>query len=198
MKSAIIAGALLLGLALPVLAARGIGGFTYDVSAPTGETADFADKLSLRGFGMEAKWFRGEHTAVGFTWHWNVFHRQLNGTCEVENGHVTGHQFHRIYASPILVAYYYHWGDIRYGRGTMYYGGMGGGAYWVERRLEVGTGAHQWTTWHMGLCPEVGLYHGLSFGAYLNVSARYNYAFKSGDAPSQSYFCFCLGVAWAK
>jgi hypothetical protein len=198
MKSAIVACAVVLCLSAPALAATGIGGFTYDIALPTGDTKDYADNTSFRGFGVEARWFRSKHTAIGFTWHWNVFHQQLTGTYEVDNGRVTGHQFHRIYSSPVLLTYYLQWGDAKYSKGTLYYVGLGAGAYWMEKRLEVGTGIHQTTNWHVGLCPELGFYYGLSFNAYLNISARYNYAFRSGQSTSQSYFCMCLGIAWAR
>ncbi len=198
MRTAIVAGILVLGLAAAARAGNGIGGFTYDISVPVGETGEFTRGTSFRGLGVEARWFRGEHTAVGFTWHWNVFHEQLDGTWQVKNGDVTGHQFHRVYSSPVLLTYYYQWGDARYGKGTMYYVGLGAGAYWIEKRLEFGTGVYQTTNWHIGLCPEVGLYHGLSFGAYLNLGVKYNHAFKSGDNTSHSYPSLCLGIAWVR
>jgi outer membrane protein len=198
MKSPIIAALLLLCLAAPALALTGIGGFTYDLSMPVGDTEDFAGRMSIRGLGMEARWFRGEHTALGFTWHWTVFHEQYDGTWEVENGHVTGHQFHRIYSSPVLFTYYYQLGNAEYGTGTLYYAGLGAGAYWIEKKLEVGTGAHQTTNWHFGFCPELGFYYGLSFNAYLNLSIKYNYALKSGDNTGQSYLSLGLGIAWVR
>ena len=198
MKSALIAAVLTLCLAVPALAVKGIGGFTYDVSIPTGDTQIYTDNTSFRGFGIEARWFRDGHTAVGFTWHWNVFHQQFDGTWDVKNGNVTGHQFHKVYSSPVLLTYYYQWGDAEYGAGWLYYIGLGGGGYWVEKTLEVGTGVHQTTNWHVGLCPELGFYYGLSFNAYLNLSAKYNYAFKSGDNTSQSYLCICLGLGWVR
>ncbi len=198
MKSAIMAGLLVLGLAAPALAVTGIGGFTYDVSIPDGEAGGFTDNTSFRGFGIEARWFRGEHTALGFAWHWNVFHQQMEGTWEVENGHVTGHQFHRVYSSPVLLTFYYQWGNARYGSGWLYYAGLGGGGYWVKNEVEVGTGIHQATAWQLGLCPELGLYYGLSFNAYLNLSAKYNRAFESGGHKGRAYFCLCLGIAWVR
>jgi hypothetical protein len=198
MRSAIVAGLMALCFAAPVLAETGVGGFTYDISMPTGDTEDFAGNISFRGFGVEARWFRSKHTALGFTWHWNVFHKQTDGTWEVENGHVTGHQFHRIYSSPVLLTYYYQWGDAKYSKGTLWYAGLGAGAFWIEKRLEVGTGVHQATNWHMGVCPEVGMYYGLSFNAYLNVAVKYDYAFRSGEDTSQSYLCVCTGIGWVR
>lgn len=198
MRAACVAAALLILIPGPVQAMTGIGGFTYDVSLPTGATRDFADNVSFKGYGVEARWFRSDRRALGLTWHYNAFHQQINGTWAVDNGHVTGHQFHSIHSSPVLLTYYLQWGDTKYSRGSLWYVGLGAGAYWIEKELEVGTGTHKSTNWHIGLCPEFGLYYGLSFGAYLNVAAKYNYAFKSGRDTGQSYFYLSLGIAWAR
>ena len=198
MRPAFIAAALLLLIPAPVPAITGIGGFTYDISLPAGATRDFAENVSFKGYGVEARWFRSNHRALGFSWHYNAFHQRADGTCAVDNGHVTGHQFHSVYSSPVLLTYYCQWGDTRYGRGSLWYLGLGAGAFRIEKKLEVGTGTHVSTNWHVGLCPEIGLYYGLSFGAYLNIAAKYNYAFKSGRETGQSYFCLCLGIAWAR
>lgn len=198
MRLAVAATLLILGLTSQALAAVGIGGFTYDVSIPATETREYTSKASFRGIGIEARWFRSPNTALGFTWHWNVFHEAGGGTWEIENGHVTGHNFRRIYASPLLLTYYYQWGSVEYGASPLWYVGLGGGAHWIEKRLEVGTGIYQTTNWHFGVCPEAGVYYSLSFNAYLHVGVKYNYALKSGENTSQSYLSLTLGIAWAR
>jgi hypothetical protein len=196
-KVPIAATVLVICLASPLLAATGIGGMTYEISLPSGDTRDFTGGASFRGMGVHARWFRTPTSAIGFSWDWNVFHEQGYGTREVDPGHVTGHNFRRVLSSPILLTYHLLWGSVDYGKSPLWYAGLGAGGFWIEKKLEVGSGIIQTANWHAGVCPEAGVYYYLSFNAFINLAVRYAYAFKSGDDTSQSYISFIIGIAWA-
>jgi len=199
MKSVGLSILMLLSMTVPALALIGIGGFTYDVSLPAGETKDYTDNVSFRGLGLEARWFRSDNTAIGFTWHWSTFHEQGGGTWPVEDGHVTGHNFRRIRCSPVLAVLYFEMGDIEYGaRGPLYYAGIGAGVFWIEKRMEIGTGAYQTTRWHFGFAPEAGFMYGVGFNTHVQFGVKFNYALKSGDNTGHSYLTAIIGVSWAR
>lgn len=188
---------LLLALCSSVQAFDSMGGVTYNMSFPLGDTRDFIDATSWRGWGLEGRWFNNENVSFGLSWHWTSFHQQAQGTWPVEGGHVTGSQFRRISTSPFLVNAHYHFVNTR-DRYQKYipYLGFGLGAYWIETRHEIGVFVYEERNWHFGLAPEGGMFVNLKHETYLMITLRYNYAFKSGSADSMQYVALALGLAY--
>ena len=46
---------------------------TWNVAFPEGDTKDFVDKTSFRGFGLQGRWFVQDQLSVGLAWEWQVF-----------------------------------------------------------------------------------------------------------------------------
>lgn len=193
----VLAVIVLLALCPSVQAFDSMGGVTYNISFPLGNTSDFIDATSWRGWGLEGRWFSSDRVSFGLSWHWTAFHQQATGTWPVEGGHVSGGQFRRITASPFLVDAHYHFVNPR-DRYQKYipYLGLGLGANWIETRHEIGIFAFEDRNWHFSFAPEGGLLINLKYETYAMVTLRYNYAFKSGDTDSIQYLALMLGLAY--
>ncbi|MGD9400639.1 MAG: hypothetical protein PVF95_00065 [bacterium] len=193
----VLAILLLLALSSSAQAFSSMGGATYNVSFALGDTREFIDAVSWRGWNLEGRWFHNDNLSFGLSWHWTTLHEQETGTWPVEGGHVTGGQFRRISTSPFLVNTHWHFVNTR-DRYQKYipYLGMGLGAYWIETRHEIGVFAFEDRNWHFGLAPEAGMFVNLKFETYLMVTLRYNYAFKSGSAESMQYVALMVGLAY--
>jgi outer membrane protein len=73
------------------------------------------------------------------------------------------------------------------------YGGLGIGAYSVERRVDLGFWTLNDSSWHFGFAPEIGVV--LPTGAAgVVVATKFNYAFPSDGWNEVMYFNFNLGV----
>jgi hypothetical protein len=188
---------LLLALCSSAQAFNSMGGVTYNVSFTLGDTRDYIDATSWRGWSLEGRWFNNEKLSFGLSWTWTTFHESEQGTWPVEGGHVTGSQFRRISTSPFLVNSHWHFVNTR-DRYQKYipYLGFGLGAYWIETTHEIGVYSFEERNWHFGLAPEGGMFVNLKHETYLMVTLRYNYAFGSGDADSIQYIGLMIGLAY--
>jgi outer membrane protein W len=190
--------ALLIGLCLAGAGADaqdlfiGVG---YTISQPTSNSKDFTNNTSWRGFTFEWRKFVQPGMSAGFHLGWNVFDERTTRTSEVPewNASVSGTQFRYMNVWPVLGNVHYYLGK-RGDRIRPFFGGNIG-AYIIEQRLELGIVAFQDTKWHFGLAPEGGIAMHLTDDAWWFFNARYNYAFESGDVPSQSYWTFNIGIA---
>ena len=168
-------------------------GFSYNVSVPTGNTKTFSNDVSFRGATFEGRYTISPNTSIGFEAGWHVFFEQTDQVIQFGEADVSGDQFRYTNSFPLLINGHYYLG--RRG-GARFFGGLGAGAYIIERRLEIGTIAITESNWHFGLAPEIGVSMPLGWRSVGFLNARYNYAFASGGAPSQGYFSFGVGVAW--
>lgn len=197
----ILAFILLLALTSGVSAQYGIGSVYYSVGFPTGDMRDFVSKTSWRGFGLEGRKFMSDKTSVGIAWQWNTFHEQTDRliSLEIENidGDVSGHQFRRVYATPILVTGHYYLQSTEGYRNVLPYLGVGVGAYWIQRRLEIGIVAFERSAWHFALAPEGGVIIPMGYDSNLILNVKYCYAFESGDSPAYAYWNINIGVTYS-
>jgi hypothetical protein len=73
--------------------------------------------------------------------------------------------------------------------------GVGLGATYTERRLELSFLAINDRNWHFGLSPEIGI--AFPFDDFFAVFiTRYNVAFSSGGSGTQSWLNFNIGLGW--
>jgi hypothetical protein len=165
-------------------------GLTWNLGLPTGDTKDYTDYFSLRGIGLEGRKYIKPDLTIGLSFQWQVFWEKVFGTTDQNGFTVTGNQWRYLNFFPLLVNAYKYWND--YGDFRPYVG-LNTGAYIIENRFEIGGRRIQETNWHFGLAPAVGAQ--MPAGRLLGFfEVRYNYAFKSGDTPDQSYFNFIIGV----
>ena len=174
-----------------LVSAQGVVNFNYQVSYPAGETSDYIDKISFRGFGMEWRKYIQDDISAGISLNWNVFHKVETKVEELENGAVSGTQNRTINSFPLMITAHYYFGarrDIRP------YGGLGLGAFLVEKKLDIGVFSITDSNWHFGVAPEIGVQFPVGYDTTIMVGLKYNYAFKANDTEN-SYFGLSIGAA---
>jgi len=167
----------------------------YTMSFGSGETADFINSASFRGFTFEGRGFVSDEVSLGGLFTWSTFYEKLDGATVSENTFtLTGTQYRYINAFPLLFQAHYYLGTDEY-EPRVYMGG-GLGAYKINQRLNVGVWSLEERNWHFGLSPEVGLLLPVSMDTQFNISFRYHYVFKAKDTIDHSWFGLSLGLAW--
>jgi outer membrane protein W len=115
---------------------------------------------------------------VGFLFAWNVFHESFpRDTYELDELTLTGNLYRYINAFPLLAIGRYHF--ITESKFRPYLG-LASGAYVINRVSDFGLHRFENKNWHFGLAPDAGVIYGIGAEAFVNLGARYNYAFKSG------------------
>lgn len=79
---------------------------------------------------------------------------------------------------------------------TRLYAGGGIGAQKIDQRTDMGLYTVNSNKWRFGLAPEVGVLIPINFNSSINLSAKYQYAVKVGDADAVSYLSFKIGFAF--
>ncbi len=175
------------------------GVVSYEISVPTGNTAEYGVNTSFRGFGFQGRRFLNPRMSWGFSWDWSTFNGQSEELISVGNMDISGHQHRIMYSMPILANFHYYFGDVhRVQESAVPFVGIGAGTYWIKPVLEIGVLAFEDSNWHFGFAPEVGILIPVSYYSDLFLSTKYNYAFESGDAEAQSYWTIFLGIAYAR
>jgi hypothetical protein len=198
----ILAFVLLLSLATGAFAQWGIGAAYYGVSIPAGDMRDFVGDTSWRGFGIEGRKFLSDKASVGIDCQWNTIDMRSDDLLSLElmgtTGHASGDQFRRVYATPVLVTGQYYLQSAEGYRNVLPYLGVGLGACWIEKRIEMGIVALENSNWHFALVPEGGVVIPMGYGSNLLFGLKYNYAFEKGDEPAYSYWNVNIGIACSR
>ncbi|MEN8006608.1 MAG: hypothetical protein ABFS42_06300 [Candidatus Krumholzibacteriota bacterium] len=186
----------LLGLLLilaPAGAARADNnsfGIAWGISVPTGDTNDFASKMSFRGASAEWRNFYLRDAAYGLNVGWNVFNEDDVSTVSFANAAVTGKRWNYVNAVPVYASWFKYFSDDR--RSSRFYAGMNVGSSWIERRTDIGLVSLKESNWHFALAPEVGWQ--LPWDSFLGyVGVRYHYAFEAGNMDAQQWLEFKIG-----
>lgn len=181
-----------------------IASLEYSTTFNMGRASDFLSNGGFWGGSMEIKSFVKNNVSVGIILGHNVVSQEnQNGSTEVKNGLITGPQARYLNYTPVLatVGYYF---NKNYRAKTIPFIQANIGTYYIWQRLQVGANIIDNDNWHFGLGPEVGVNFALGSNALLTVSARYNYAFSSGDPignsdnNSYSFINANLGFAFIK
>jgi len=61
---------------------------------------------------------------------------------------------------------------------------------------EMGLWMTEQKNWHFGLAPEIGVLIPVGFSSNINVSVKWNYAFKADDSINYNWFGFNIGYAF--
>ncbi|MEJ2593956.1 MAG: OmpW family outer membrane protein [bacterium] len=172
----------------------GIWNFQWAIGFPTGETNDFIDQTSFRGFGLEGRGYVTDRLTVGGRGAWHTFYKDFGFvTNEYENATVHGYKRRYINAIPLTVNSHYYFG---YGL-VLPYVGVGLGAYFIESRDYLGIYYVEEKAWHFGVAPEVGVV--IPFGSSntgFNIAAKYQYAAKTKDTQSVSWIELNIGLSY--
>jgi hypothetical protein len=177
----------------------GQGGYSiisYNVSVPTAQTANFIDRVSWRGLGLEAGLFLNDQVTVGVAVNWSVFYANAGRqTVTEDNLTLTGNLFRYNNVVPVYAIGRYNF--QRSNQQTLVpIVGLGVGGLYSRRETQMGLFAIDTRNWQFGLFPEVGFMYATEIGVGLFVSARYNYGFRSADLPTTSYLGLNVGTAF--
>jgi opacity protein-like surface antigen len=190
MKKLIAAACLVLCSAPYASAQDWFWGATWGLSIADGATHDYIANESWRNFGIEGRKFVSPKTSVGLSFNWTVLNENTTRTTVLPAAAITGTQYHYINAFPLLLTAHKYIGDEE---GTMLYVGGGIGAYYVERRTEIGLFAVDNNTWHFGIAPEVGFILPLGWRAKGMINARYHYT-SEAEGYEYQYWDFRIGI----
>jgi opacity protein-like surface antigen len=173
---------------------QGLLSVLYDIGVPMGETTDFIGATSFRGFGLEARSFINNNLSYGGSFNWAIFYEEFGPReWEIEEtGTAFGKQYRYINSLPLMATMHYYFGEWDAKR--LYVGG-GLGAQKIDQRVDFGLYTANHNSWRFGFAPEVGLLIPVNFNSKLNLSAKYQYAVKSGDYDAVSYLTFKIGFA---
>ena len=178
--------------------AQGMFSISYDIGVPVGGTSsDFISAPSFRGFGVEGRGFITDNLSYGGSFNWAVFYEEFGPQewDDPENDSRTayGKQFRYINSFPLMATMHYYFGEWD---ATRLYAGGGLGAQKIDERTDMGLYTVNSKKWRFGFAPEVGILIPINFNSSLNLSAKYQYAVKVGDAAAVSYLNFKIGLAF--
>jgi hypothetical protein len=162
----------------------------YEMLFPTGDTSNFIEEMSFRGFGFEGRWFNSRNTSIGYSFDWNVLHESTDRPVTVGNATVSGVQDRTINTFPLLVTGHYYMGPE-----NMFFVGGGAGFYYEEQRWDIGIFAFDSEMWHLGLAPEIGVSYEIGYDTRAVLALRYNYGLEASDS-TLTYWTLKLGIGW--
>ncbi len=175
--------------------AQGMMSVSYDIGVPMGGTSDFIGQTSFRGVGIEGRVFLFDYLSYGGSFNWAVFYEEV-GPQEwplEENGTAYGKQYRYINSFPLMGTLHYYFGEWNT---TRLYVGTGIGAQKINQRTDMGIYTVDQKDWRFGLAPEVGMLIPVNYNSSLNISAKYQYAVKTGKTDAVSYLSFKIGLAF--
>ena len=195
----IIAALLILTMAGGALAQYGTAYVTYDVAFPIGETNDFIREKSWRGVGIGvSKFVMSPNLDIGVSWQWNTLQETTRDPIEMGDLAVSGDQVRKIYISPILVTGNYHFSAVREQYPFEPFVGLGAGAYYIEKSLDIGITSLEEKNWHFGIEPRAGV----TVPVYNNIEAvlvaSYHYILEAGNGTDHSFFDIGIGLAYRR
>lgn len=175
--------------------AQGLFSISYDIGLPIGTTSDFIGQPSFRGFGVEGRGFITDNLSYGGSFNWAVFYEEFGPQeWEIdETGTAYGKQYRYINSFPLMATMHYYFGEWD---ATRLYAGAGIGAQKIDQRTDFGLYTVNDNNWRFGFAPEVGVLIPVNFNSSINLSAKYQYAVKSGDNDAVSYISFKIGLAF--
>jgi len=166
----------------------------YNTAAPVSDLRDFGGGFSWAGMSLDGRQRVKGRLALGISLAWQRFHYKSLETTTVGVVTVSGVQARQQATFPMLATVHYSFRDDP--SQSLPFVGLGVGAYYTDRLLDVGPAARFTdTTWQFGFAPEVGVAFPGWAGA-LMVACKFHYAFKTDDTYQQTYFNFNVGGAF--
>jgi len=173
------------------LRAQDLLGISYDLSIPTQDTKKFVSNISVVGFGLDARKMTHGKYSYGVTFHWNSFTDDRLERVNTESGNTITIDDRSMESFPLLVnSHYYFFSEVESFR--PFFGGNIGTYFIITRRFVDGVKRSD-TNWHFGLAPDIGFMLHFMQDVHVMFTLRYNYAFKTGGSPAQTYFSILFG-----
>lgn len=199
MKKLLIITIVLFGMS-PLLKAQ-MFNLNYQISVPFGDLKDFTDKASFRGMDLEYHKFVSDRFSMGFAAGWNVFYQDINhatGDFHFKGNDnlytMTGNQYRYINTVPLTLIGRYFLTDGT--SAVQPFLGLGAGARWTEKRLEIGQFTSTLSRWQFTFAPEIGMIVPFNDQVALNIGARYSYGTRAshGRIPEFQSLTFSIGL----
>ena len=174
----------------------------WAIAAADGDLKEFIDQTSLRGFGLQGRWFVKSNLSVGLVWEWQVFDQETSDPINTTlgenniNATISGKQFRYINSFPFLASAHLYLG--RQGSTRLFVGG-GAGAFYLIERLEIGLVALEEKNWRFGVVPEAGLLMpvGDIYGHQsIILSGKYNYVIGDDTRFDLTWWEINVGLTW--
>jgi hypothetical protein len=175
---------------------------SYGVSFPTGETTDFTPDPNFASFTAEARQLVTRQFSLGLSWSFTELSDEVDeildfrqlGFPDFDNvaGNLSGSQFRTINAMPLLVTAHFY--PVAPPRKLIPYVGLGAGATFNDRRLNIGLTEFEDDSWGLSIMPEVGVLWWMSEYMAFGLDGKYNFDF--ADDFDVTYWKIDLGLAW--
>src|SRR6478609_11130341 len=168
----------------------------YSVGIPTGDLGDFIGNTSFRGATMDFQSLVKPNVGVGLSIGMNTFYAEKDyATYSVDNIAISGKQWRYSNHIPILLTGDYY---FKPENKTNPYVGMGIGAMYSRRNTDMYVYTIEEKAWNFTLQPAIGVALKTDKLSTLNISAKYNYGFKSGNElkEAQSYISLNFGFTF--
>ena len=169
------------------------GAVTYNMAVPFGSTSDFSGDFSPRGVGLDVRYRFAHQWSAGMSFAWQGFDGKTTDPVTLKNATLQGTQFRYTNTVPLLVNSHYYLPDVV--EWAIPFAGFGLGAYYMERRVDVGIYTVAKDTWHFGVAPELGVAFRV-YSARPVLILRYNHAFSSEGSGDQSFLNINIGLGW--
>ncbi len=199
MKKLLLIAIVLFGMG-PLLKAQMLN-LNYQISVPLVDLKDFTNETSFRGMDLEYHKFVTDRFSLGAAIGWNVFYQDKNhatGDFSFKGNKniytMTGNQYRYVNTVPLTAIGRYFLTDGT--SAVQPFLGLGAGARWTEKRLELGQYTSTLSRWQFTFAPEIGMMVPFNDQVALNVGARYNYATRAshGRIPEFQSFTFSIGL----
>lgn len=181
-------------ISFSALTAQNIWSFQYSFGFPTGDTKEFTENTSGRGFVIEGKSFATNNLAFGAFLGWNVFTDDIaDGELTIGHIGVFGHEYRYINTMPLMATASYYPSNGK-GKTINPYGSIGVGTIFQEKLMDIGTKSLYADGWMFGVAPEVGVSVKLPGGFDLIASYRYMIGFETSSVGQLSYSNLNIGM----
>lgn len=170
---------------------------TYNMGVPLNATTAFGGSFSPMGVGVDVHYMFTPSWSLAASAAWQVLWNSTDEVTENAEGNVAvqGNQYRYINSFPMLVSGNAFLSDVLPAQ-IVPFAGFGLGAYYMDRRVDIGVSRIDLSTWHFGIAPHAGIILTLSENIRPTVLARFHYAFSSQGTGDQPYLNINLGLSW--
>lgn len=167
----------------------------YSVGIPSGNTADFTNVVSGRGFNMYIDYFVEDEFSLGFTSGVQTYYKDLGNITEtigVVTG--TGNLYRYFTQVPLLATGKYHFDRFA---NIAPHIGLGAGVMYNVQTREFGSVQTDKTSWQFTLQPEVGVGFEMSPSTDFMIGVVYNQGTNTKELDAMSTWVFNVGLRFA-
>jgi opacity protein-like surface antigen len=182
----------LIGFGITAKAQNSLYSLNYLVTLPSGNTADFIDVVSGRGFSFEYQKFINDHVTIGGELGYStLFKRTENEVYTRETASLSGIQYRYQYAFPIMAtaAYYHSFTNL-----IRPYVSLGIGTIATQRTIQMGMYESEDIHWQFGFRPELGTLIQPNDNMAFRFGVKYFGTLEGGDLAGQSNLGFNIGI----